>query len=328
MFLDKMIVRFKGILWKDPSYGILEHWIRKADLNISFGHFREATSTIAEISQPLINRGYAEEMIRLTRRLLGECDWAEACSSYTEFDDVFETCLRQMVELGHHAIEGLLTEYEDAIPGRSSQFILLCNLRCYTSWFARDYDSAVHWGEVGERLKRATSVDTRHSTTHNLSLARRDTGQIRRAIEGFLGGESLDRVVRVGEMLDGREAHFFGNIGRCLFLDGRLEESRVCYLKSARLLEGSGANRNLLNKGYIRQWIGELLVLEKSFKRAAVSYRAAICMWVQSAPPRALEVENDLLRLVGKYSDLDAYVDMEDWKVEGEFNRWLDRQIA
>ena len=88
-FLDRMISRFKGLLPQDPSYEILEHWTRKAELQITFRRFEEATSTIAEIGPPLINRGYAEEMIRITVYLLAKFDWAEACSSFKEFDTVF-----------------------------------------------------------------------------------------------------------------------------------------------------------------------------------------------------------------------------------------------
>ena len=149
-FLDRMISRFKHLLPLDPSYAILEHWIRKADLQISFGRFEEATSTIAEIALPLINRGYSEEMIRLTMRLLGEVNWAEACSSYKDFDSVFQRCLTQMIQIGHDASEDLLTRYQAAIPGKSSQFILLCDLRCYADWYTGKYDSAIRWG------KRAT----------------------------------------------------------------------------------------------------------------------------------------------------------------------------
>ena len=105
-FLDQMIGRFKNLLTQEPSYEILEHWVRKAELQITFAHFEEATSTIAEISRPLVNRGYSEEMIRLTQRLLGDIDWAEACSSYKDFDDVFQHCLKAMIEMGHDASSG------------------------------------------------------------------------------------------------------------------------------------------------------------------------------------------------------------------------------
>ena len=141
-FLDLKIGRFKNLLAQEPSYEILEHWVRKAELQITFGHFEEATSTIDEIAGPMVNRGYPEEMIRLTRRLLGDIDWAVACSSYKDFDDVFQECLNAMIQIGHDASADLLTRYEAAIPGKSSQFILLCNLRCYAYWYTGKYDLA------------------------------------------------------------------------------------------------------------------------------------------------------------------------------------------
>ena len=81
-FLDRMIGRFKGLLQKEPSYDILEHWTRKAELQITIGKLEEATSTIEEIGEPLLNRGYQEEMIRLGRRLFSEVDWAESCAAH------------------------------------------------------------------------------------------------------------------------------------------------------------------------------------------------------------------------------------------------------
>ena len=325
-FLDQMIGRFKPMLSEDPSYEILEHWIRKAELNITFRRFEEATSTIAEIALPLVNRGYSEEMVRLTIRLLGELNWAEACVSYKDFDTVFEQCLTEMIQIEHDASEDLLTQYEAAIPGTSSQFILLCDLRCYADWYAGKYDSAIRWGEKGDRLKERTSVDTQFSTKHNLALSRRDAGQVQEAMESFLAGESLETVVKPGERIQGKVASFYGNIGRCLFLDGRLNEALVCYVKSAQLLEESRTHDDHLNKGYIRSWIAELLVQQEKIDLAAASYRAAECIWNDSSPPRADQAREKLEALVTGHPELRTYLDETDWRAEEAYRRWLDRQ--
>ena len=323
-FLDQMISRFKYLLPQDPPYAILENWIQKAELEIRFGHFEEATSTIAEIVHPLVNRGYSEEMIRLTMRLLGEVNWAEACSSYKDFDSVFQRCLTLMIQLGHDASEGLLTQYEDAIPGKSSQFILLCNLRCYADWYTGKYDSAIRWGEKGEHLKNSTSVDTVFSTKHNLALARRDAGRIPEALVSFLNGTALEVVVKPGERIPDKEASFYGNIGRCLFLRSRLDEALICYVKSAQLLEESPNDEHLLlNKGYIRSWIAELLVRQEEFDLAAASYRAAMCMWGDSSPPRTAQARGKLETLVTEHPELRSYLAET---AENVYRRWLDRQ--
>ena len=325
-FLDQMIGRFKDLLPQEPPYEILEHWTRKAELQIRFGHYEEATFTIAEIAPSLVNRGYSEELVRLTMRLLAELDWAEACSSYKDFDALFEKCLIQMIQMGHHASENLLAQYETAIPGKSSQFILFCDLRCYVDWFAGRYDSAIRWGEEGERLKERTSVDTGFSTRHNLALSRRDAGRVQEALESFLEGESLEMVVTPGERIQSKGAHFYGNIGRCLFLDSRLDEALICYIKSAQLLEESRSHSDSLNKGYIRYWIAELLLQQEKLELAAVSYRAAVCMWNNSSPPRAIQAQDKLETLVGVNLELSAYLDEADWKVEGAYGRWLEGQ--
>ena len=326
LFLGKMIGRFKVLLPKEPSYEILEYWIRKADLEITFRRFEEATSTIAEITRPLINRGYSEEMIRLTRRLLGELDWAEACSSYKDFDAVFERCLTAMIEFGHDAFKVVLMRYENAIPGESSQFVLLCDLWCYADWYAGEYDSAIQWGEKGDRLKERTAVDTRFSTGHHLALARRDAGRVPEAIERFLEGESLDAVVAAGEWIEGKGASYYGNIGRCLFLTGQLDKVLGCYIKSARLLEEGRTHWYRINRGYIRYWIAELLMAQGEFEGAAASYRAAVCMWNESSPPRAVQAKDKLEALAGRHPGLRMYLDAADWKVEDAFGQWLGRQ--
>ena len=325
-FLDRMIGRFKPLLSQEPSYEILEYWTRKAELKITFGRFEEAISIIIEIALPLVNRGYSEEMVRLMMRLFGDIDWAEACSSYKDFDSVFKVCLTQMIQSGHGDTEDLLTRYEAAILGKSSQFILLCDLRCYADWYAGNYDSAIRWGEEGGLLQEHTPIDTRFSTRHNLALSRRDAGHVPEALKSFLEGELLVTVVTPGERIQGKGAHFYGNIGRCLFLTGRLNEARICYVKSAQLLEGSRTHEGLLNKGYIRSWIAELLVQQEEFELAAASYRAAVCVWNNSSPPRASQAKNKLENLVTEHPKLHTCLDELDWKVEEAYVRWLDRQ--
>lgn len=325
-FLDRMIGRYKSLLPQNPAYEILEHWMRKAELQITFRHFEDATSTIAEISRPLAARGYQEAMVRLTRRLFLGLDWAEACSSYKDFDIIFEKCLKCMIEAGHEESGNFLRRYEAAIPGKSSQFILLCDLRCYAHWYAGRYDLAIQWGEHGSLLKEQTDVDTNYSTKHNLALSLRDSGRINEAIESFLEGESLEVVVTPGERIQGENAAFYGNIGRCLFFDDRFDEALVCYVKSAQLLEESRDHSDRINKGYIRCWIADLLIQREEFELAAASYRAAICIWDDSSPPRATQVKGKLEKLVAGHPELRTYIDELDFKVEGVYTRWLRSQ--
>ena len=231
-----------------------------------------------------------------------------------------------MIQTAHTATNELLVRYAEAIPGKSAQFILLCDLRCYADWFAGRFESAIRWGEEGYKLKADTAADTAFSTGHNLALSRRDGGRVSEALESFLDGESLEAVVKPGERIADRAAHFYGNIGRCLFLIGKLGDALNCYVKSAQLLEEGRSRDGRQNKGYIRKWIGELLLKQGRVDVAAASYRAAVCMWEECAPPRAAEAEEELEKLVAHHPECGRYLDEVGWKVEEEYGRWLSQQ--
>ncbi len=106
----------------------------------------------------------------------------------------------------------------------------------------------------------------------------------------------------------------------------RLDEALICYVKSAQLLEDSHSHIDRLNKGYIRVWIAELLVLQDKFELAAASYRAAVCIWNDCSPPRAAEAKDKLEALVTEHPELCTYLDEEDWKAEEMYRRWLNSQ--
>ena len=262
----------------------------------------------------------------MTIALLSGVDWVEACSSYKDFDGVFCKCLTEMIQIGHDAVDDLLARYEAAIPGKSSQFIMLCDLRCYENWYSGRHDAAINWGRRGEALKEKTSVDTEFSAKHNLALALRDGGYVVEALESFLDGEALEEVIRSGSRLTEREAHFYGNVGRCLFLDDELDGARVCYIKSAQLLERDDGSGNRLNRGYIRLWIAELAVRREEWELAAASYRAAVCMWRDCSPPRSEEARGEWEGLVGRRAGLGENVEVVDWKAEEEYSQWLGGQ--
>ena len=324
-FLDRMISRFKGVLPEAPTHQIMEHWIRKAELHITFERFEDATSTIAQVGPSLCERGYSEDLVRLAVRLFQHINWAEACSSFKDFDDVFETSMTAMIQSGHHATFQYLSEFESAIPGKSSQYILLCDLRCYANWHGGNHDSAITWGERGEQLKDGTPVDTRYSTKHNLSLARRDAGLLDTALAGFLGDESLE-VVLSPSGPDHKEAPFFGNIGRCLFFSDRLDDALICFVKSARLLESQQDPSSRLNKGYIRLWFGELLEATSNRDMAAAMYQAASYMWRDNSPPRADQAHAKLKALIHAQPTLETHLHEHEWRVEAVYSEWLSNQ--
>jgi len=289
-FLDRMIGKYKGSLSTSPSIEILEHWTQKAELDISRKRFESATETILEVASPLRERGYSEELVRIGKRLLIEVEWGVASVDYKGFDEVVRQVLEVMIQFGQYSeAESFLEKYSSAIPGKSAQYINLCDLRCYLYWFQEKFGDAIYWGEEGEVLA-STNVDTKYSTAHNLALSRRDSGKIQQALEHFLGGKVLDEVL--GGVLEREKGgSFYGNIGRCLQLDGRLDDALCAYRKSAICLDMDRTGWGKINRGYVRFWLGEVLLNKQSKDLAMTFLRAAHMQWKEVAPARARKVE-------------------------------------
>jgi hypothetical protein len=152
-----------------------------------------------------------------------------------------------------------------------------------------DFTSAVQWGQKGQHLVES-GVDTKYDISHSLALAERDSGHPESALLYFLRGRSLPVVTDPDELDEALDGAYYGNIGRCLHFMGQINSALVCYQKSALLLERNPKSEHVLNQGFARAWIGELLVAREQFRLADVFFRAAYRKWEHISPPRAAGV--------------------------------------
>src|SRR5206468_2226343 len=165
-------------------------------------------------------------------------DWVTQHGNYPSFDRVFRAHVEMLSYLGENVeVDDLLQQYERTVPARDSRYISYAELRCTTKWLQGDFKQAVEWGRVGKALKENSHVDTAVVIDHSLALAERDAGNSEVALEIFLNGEPLIRVVDPEELTKERGGPFYGNIGRCLHFMGQVDAALVCYQKSALLIE-------------------------------------------------------------------------------------------
>jgi tetratricopeptide (TPR) repeat protein len=191
-------------------------------------------------------------------------------------------------------------------------------MRCYSKWSRGDFATAVKWGKIGEDLKTSSGVDTTYDVSHNLALAQRDAGRPEVALQIFLFGRGLSEVVDPKELDEKRNGAYYGNIGRCLHLMGQVDSALACYQKSALLLERARVE-HVINQGYIRSWVAELLVARQQITLAYVFYRAAYLKWHQAAPPRA----NRVKELAQQFRDrVKESIELEDSTVDGVWVDW------
>jgi tetratricopeptide (TPR) repeat protein len=303
-----------------PSLLILQNWTQTAELDVSARRYEDAFSALAEVSGAFIGSAYPREFTRAARILFDGVDWVTDYQRFKGFEDVFRTYAHLLEELGRGAeADALLEQYELTVPNRDARYIHYCNMRCYSKWFRGDFATAVKWGKIGEDLKTSSGVDTKYDVSHNLSLAQRDAGRPEVALPTFLSGKNLSEIVDPNELDEKRDGHYYGNIGRCLHLMGQADSALTCYQKSALLLERARVE-HVVNQGYIRSWVAELLVAREQITLAYVFYRAAYLKWQQAAPPRASRVKEIAQQFRDRVSES---IDLEDSSVEGIWIDWM-----
>jgi hypothetical protein len=79
-------------------------------------------------------------------------------------------------------------------------------------------------------------------------------------------------------------ATFFGNVGRCLYLLGRLREARLCYARSADLLYEASDKISIANQGWAGLWIGDVCVRDGDTTLATLFYQDCKNVWSVRAP--------------------------------------------
>jgi tetratricopeptide (TPR) repeat protein len=331
-FIDAIIevyFRFIGSHQKEEKpFKTLQYWTENAELLIIAGKYVEAFTCLSTIEDEFYASRAPGEFARVCKLLFEAIDW-EKRTSFKEFDSVFSTYHKIMVNLGR-TVEyfHLIERYQATIPHKDARYINLCMLRCNLHWHREEYAEALRWGSEGREIKDRTNVDTQFSTDHPFALAQRDSGQPDLAITHFLRDELIENVINPDEFDEEKHHSFYGNIGRCLHLMGQIDPALVCYRKSALLIQRE-FNPHVENQGFVRLWIGELLIVKQDFCAAQIFLQAAISKWKLVAPNRATRAETKLANIsertrdCRKLSSMDRERFVTSWLHEPERRRQL-----
>jgi tetratricopeptide (TPR) repeat protein len=227
--------------------------------------------------------------------------------------------LAHLTELAE--VEDLLDKYAMTVLDKGLRYVLYCHLRSFTKWLRGDFKSAVEWGKMGDSAqgKITGSTGVQIDIKHTLALAQRDAGEPEIALEYFLMGRQLGEVVDPDELRELGGGPFYGNVGRCLHFMGQTDAALSCYQKSALLIEKDFQNEHVLNQGYIRRWIGELLFARDQQRLGSIFLEAARRRWERSSPIR----ERQLRELQLTLGPSRASVEEADEELEFTFRRWI-----
>jgi len=309
---QRFISRNKFRLAEHPTLSILQNWTQTAELDIAAGRTSDAISILAEAGSAFASSGYSREFTRTVRLLLSSFDWIAECGRYKDFDELFKIHMHNLCHLGEWPeAEAIMDKFQLSVVERNARYILYCDLKCYLKWTRGELSDAVKWGKIGRAIKESSNVDTAHDVAHNLALAERDAGQPELALTVFLDGRDLDEVLDPDELDEERSGPHYGNVGRCLHFMGQVEQALVCYQKSALLIEKDFEGERVLNQGYIRRWIGELLLARGETHLAGIFIEAAKRKWKQVSPPQAGQISALQHQRKGQMSDCQGLSDDE-----------------
>lgn len=323
--LDRRLSALRAIFKTNFPIAVLDVWTHKVDLSLNGGKTEQAIDSLVEVYSALVQNGLVEEFVRLSIRVFEQIDWATICATSTNFSKMWTEAIKGLSELGDFQRADIyIRRYAESIEGTGPQFINLCNTRCYRYWFEGDFEQAIFYGEKGMAIKNASQVDTAFDCAHNLALAWRDHGRIDEALLYFLGQSNESDVLDPKNIDSHRNGAYYGNIGRCYYFRGDIPSALICYRKSAQLLERSGDE--ILNRGYIRQWVGQALQKLGYLEESLVFLRAAHAIWNGFIPQRAATMESEVLALMESNPKLSRVMEMPTWRLENRFQQWVNAE--
>jgi tetratricopeptide (TPR) repeat protein len=266
----------------------LQRWTAKAELELASHDSGSALKTISLAADRLIAKGYHEEFFRVAKLLLKEIDWQSIqVQDSPAFHDVVSHVISALVE---HQREGearhYLNRYENIGNGRTVARLRYCKVASYLEWVLGNHARAIELGREGTNLIEESDIDTEHNPSNTLALALRDSGQINEALKIFAPDQTIEDILLEDYKASGKDATFYGNVGRCLYLRGELELALHCFVNSAELLKANLDSTSVLNQGYAALWIGESLESMGDYNASYNFYSQSINIWSKRAPIR------------------------------------------
>jgi hypothetical protein len=290
--------------------------VAKVELCLNAGDFETGAQDLLDIRGALIEHGHSDDFVRLAAPMLD----GATLKDVAVYDRLVGGAVEILSDLGSFEEADLyLDRFEATIPGKTARYINLCNLQCYSLWCRREFGLAVEWGRRGDELKRSAGLDTESDCQHHLALARRDHGDIVQALEYFRHGLALTDVL-AGDIPEHllNNGPFWGNIGRCLQLQGVQQDAAACLVRSAIALRDFDSGVVLVNRGFAACWLGEVAEIQDDIQGAYVCFSAAREYWRRSSPPRSKEMTLRIEQLPVVREAVPA------WRVERDYLSWLN----
>ncbi|MEQ9009598.1 MAG: hypothetical protein RLP12_17085, partial [Ekhidna sp.] len=312
-YYNQITILLKERISGNEELSFYENWLSKVELAINKNDFENALIYMYEIQESVLTAGYVEEYVRISKLLFSRIDFSKHIKNETPY---FKYELEQFADVlsqtsDFELARKVIDKYESEIKGKGKDYILLCKMWCRFYWNSNDFGKAIEWGEKASSISKEAGVE---SDDHTLNLAKRDSkeeNRVKEALTYFLRGSELDAIVYSNVELSSLSAHYYGNIGRCLFILGDRDKAKQCYCRSYLLCYVEEHSDRFNNRGFIAYWIGQLFHRLDEYKVAYLFFRNSIHYWDKHNPNKAKQVHKELEAIEGELSDLEELKKMD-----------------
>lgn len=330
-YYDKFIYVLREKLSYKLSFEEFANFTNKAELSINAGDYQNAINSLWEVHDSMSAAGYNEEFLRVSKLLLSSITWSKKrIDNFENFYPLMSFIIKCLVEYGddEHALN-FINKYESIIDRKEESYIRLCDIKSYRYWFKCEYSYAINVCEEAVYLLEKGDQGDKFSISHTLALAQRDSGDLKeidKALEYFRGTTSLEELLSTEGLTNSSDGPMLGNIGKCMYLKGDMENALICYAKSYYYLFESDSHNRLINLGYASFWLADLLLELGKNEAAYYFYRFAFESWSSSSPALANRYRSKLSKIEPN-STYRSISSQELWRVEKYCNDWVTKHI-
>lgn len=323
---DSMIRRLRRSLASSPVE-VYVYWLEKIELSVEAQDSASAIECLKEIEEPLRETGHGEQFIRLCTLVAEAFGFAVDESVKAQWDHIFKSFIEQLAYSGRASqMYYWIKRFETSLEGKSSRYVLLCDMQATACWILGDSGAAVPYAREGVELKKTSGVDTDHDCSHVLALALRESGEIDEALNIFLEGRDIQALLKEEEPGQLHHSSYYGNIGRALFLKGDMKGALRLIRRSGRMLQGERGHTTLLNRGWAAFWVGEILERSGEFFHSFCAYASAAIHWKECHPLKSVEARNKAAAMRERV-DQEEVMPIGEREILGSYYDWLDRKV-
>lgn len=275
------------IMENDCYTAEIDRYVECAEIALENSDFEKAMDYIDKVSDGLLKYGEDAKFVELAIRLLQITQYdSYQIGIQPKLSSIYDDLISVFLEQGEYdKVESYLSDL-DRSSQTIQQYIFYSKLMGYALWFKNEFFKAIELFEVSKRRITEKGERVPSSMEHIYALALRDGGRVEEALEYFLSQTDLATINSWDPDSSINLAAGAGNISRCYYLKGQLEESLMLCKKSVQYLKKGHTRPDKVNYGYGLLWIADIYVKQGNFVEARGYLEEAVEIWKKFCPSR------------------------------------------